>query len=149
MLIRKTGRTKIMYYPMTASLPVLKGTLMAMSSGLLIIATSTTEAYDIVGVLDRDIKSTDSDYATAYRMVPIEVPLEKNVEWTADIYGTLVVGDVGAFCDITTANGTTTTTTVNRGGSTYDIAYVKQFISTSKARVILNIGVDGRRKAAS
>lgn len=147
MLIKKTGKTKVMPWPMTASLPVLKGTLMAMSGGLLIIATSTTAPSDIVGVLDRDIKSTDSDYATAYRMAPIEVPIEKNVEWEADIYGTLVVGDVGLYCDITTANGTTTTTTVNRGATTYDVAQISKFISTAKARVILNIGADARAKA--
>ena len=147
MLLRKRGKTKFMWLPMTASTAVLKGTLMAMSSGKLIIATSTTAPSDCVGVLRHTIASTDADYATDSRLVEVEVPVEKNVEWEADIYGTLVVADVGLYCDITTADGTTTSTTVNRGASTYDIAQVVGFITTAKARVVLNIGADSRAKA--
>jgi hypothetical protein len=143
MLKLAKGKTKFMFFPMTASTEVLAGTLMALSGGKLIIATSTTAPSTIVGVLRHKIDSTDADYATDLRPVEVEVPVENNVEWTADIYGTLVVTDIGLYCDITTADGTTTTTTVNRGASTYDVAQVVGFISTSKARVILNIGVAG------
>ena len=149
-LVKKRGKTKFMYWPLQASSGVyaLAGTLMAMSSGYLIIATSTSNGYDMVGVLRHTIATTDDDYAKA-RMIEIETPVELAVEWEADISGTLVLADVGLYCDITTANGTTTTTAVNRDASTYDIAQISGFISASKARVILNIGTLARLKANS
>ncbi len=143
MLKRHKGKTKFMFFPMTASTEVLAGTLMAMSGGKLIIATSTTAPSTIIGVLRHQIDSTDADYATDLRLVEIEVPVENYVEWIADMSDTLVVTDIGLYCDITTANGTTTTTTVTRGTSTYDVVQVVGFISTAKARVVLNTGVAG------
>lgn len=136
-----------MYLPMSASVEVLPGELMAMSGGKLIIATATTAAFNIIGVLRHKIASTDADYATDLRLVEIEVPVEKNVEWEADVTGTLVATDVGLFKDITAGNGTTTTGSITQAASTYDIAQVVGVISTSKARVILNIGADAIVKA--
>lgn len=145
MLIRRTGKTKFMWFPMTTGVTAVKGTLMALSSGALIIATATTPSYYCIGVLRRTITSASPEYTTQ-DLVEVEVPVDKNTEWTADIYGTLVVADVGLYCDII-AGTSSTSTTVNRGGSTYDIAFVTKFISTSKAAVILNIGADGHAKA--
>lgn len=146
MLLKKRGKTKFMYFPIAASVPALKGELMALSSGTLIIATATTAGSDIVGVLRHTIASTDADYTSA-KVVEIEVPVEKNVEWIADVTGTAVVGDVGTYKDWTAGNGTTTTGSVTQAASTYDIAFVTQFVSTSKVVVVLNVGVDARAKA--
>ena len=144
--VRRKGKTKFMYLPMSASVEVLPGELMAMSGGKLIIATATTACYNIVGVLRHKIDSTDADYATDLRLVEIEVPVEKNVVWEADVTGTLVVTDIGTYKDLTVGNGTTTTGSITQAASTYDIAQVVEFISTSKAGVVLNIGADAAVK---
>ena len=142
-----------MWLPMSASVEVLAGTLMAMSGGKLIIALLDSQPYDIVGVLRHKIDSTDADYATDLRLVEIEVPVEKNVEWEIDstiaLGGTLVVADIGLYMDILTANGTTTSTYFNRALSSYDTLRCVGLISTTKGRFVLNIGADARLKAAS
>lgn len=135
-----------MYFPMTASTEVLANELMALSGGKLIIATATTDCYNIIGVLRHKIDSADDDYATDLRLVEIEVPVEKNVVWTADVTGTLAATDIGTYKDITAGNGTTTTGSITQAASTYDIAQVVEFISASKAGVILNIGADASVK---
>jgi hypothetical protein len=142
MFIRYKGKTKIVYYPMTASVAVLAGTVMALSGGKLIIATSTTEGADIVGVLVGTIASTDADYATDLRPVAVEVPVEKDVEWTFIADSTLAITDIGLYLDISTANGTTTTTHVVHGANTYGIVKVTGFISTTKGRGVLNTGFE-------
>lgn len=145
MLKRKRGKTKFMFFPMTASTPALVGELMAWSSGQLIIATATTAGHDIAGVLRHSIASTDKDYATGGRLVEVEVPCEKNVEWEMTT-ASLVATDVGLYCDITAGDGTTVTVVLNRAASTYDIALVVGVISATLARVVLNIGADADAK---
>lgn len=145
MIVKKRGKTKFMYLPIAASVAAVKGTLMAFSSGTLIIATSTTAPSTIIGVLNHTIASTDADYASA-KLVEIEVPVENYVEWEMDVVtGTLVAADVGLYCDITTASSTTVPSTcgVNRDASTYDVVQVVGYISATKARVVLNTGVAG------
>jgi hypothetical protein len=143
MFTKKQGKTKFMFLPMTASTEVLAGTVMAFSGGKLIIATSTTAPSEIIGVLRHKIDSTDADYATDLRLVEIEVPVENYVTWEATATGTAVVTDIGLYCDISTADGTTTTTVVNRAASTYDVVQVVGFVSTTKLIVVLNTGVAG------
>lgn len=133
MFKRKRGKTKFMWLPVTPSTTFSEGGLVAWSSGYLIEATKTTAGKDIVGVIRHAIAATDDDYADA-RMVEVEVPVEKNVEWEADVTATLVVADRGLYCDLTN------NLTVNRGASTYDIVQITRYISTTKADVILNIG---------
>ena len=136
MFIRKRGRTKFMWLPVTTSTALSKGALVAYSSGYLIAATSTTAPSTIAGVLRHAIAATDSDYATA-RLVEVEVPVENNVEWEADVTSGLVAADVGLYCDLTDS------VTVNRGASSYDVVQCVGVISTTKGRFILNIGVSG------
>ena len=139
------GLTKDIYLPIAASVAAVEGTLMAFSSGTLIIATATTAPSTIIGVLRKTIKTTDSDYASA-KFVPVQVPVEHYVEWEMDVVtGTLVVGDVGLYCDITTASASTIPSTcgVNRDGSTYDVVQISRFVSTTKDIVFLNTGIYG------
>lgn len=154
-MIRKVrGKTKYMYLPIAASIAAVNGTLMAFSSGTLIIATSTTAPSTIIGVLRHTIATTDANYAVA-KMVEIEVPVENYVEWEMNYDGSnsLVAADIGLFCDITTASSSTVPSTcnINRGASTYDVVQVVGILdpdSTTptnfkKARVVLNTGVAG------
>ena len=139
MFIRKQGKTKTMYYGVTTSTAIAQGALVAFSSGLLIAATSSIAGNLMPGVLKKAIAATDADYASA-RLVGVEVPVEKNVVWEADVTATLVAADVGLYCDLTDS------LTVNRGASTYDIAQVTKFLTTTKAEVVLNIGTDAIAK---
>lgn len=145
MFIRKQGKTKIMYFPVAASAGAMaEGSVVALSSGTLILATNTTPSYYCVGVLRKTVTTADSDYATA-RLLPVEVPVEKNVVWEADVkVGTLATTSVGLYFDLTTADDGSG---VDQSASTFDIAFCTKFISTSKGEFILNIGSDGIAKA--
>ena len=137
--IRKQGKTKLMWLPVTASTALSANSLVAWSSGRLIAATAATAGNVIAGVIRHAITSADSDYATT-RDVEVEVDVEKRVTWEADVTATLVVADVGLYCDLTDAS------TVDRAASTYDIVQIAKFISTTKADVHLNIGPDAIAK---
>lgn len=136
MFIRKQGKTKFLWLPVTASTVLSKGSIVAWSSGKLIAATSTSAVSTHVGIIRHAITAADDDYADE-RLVEVEVPVENNVLWEADVTATLVVTDRGLYCDLTNS------TTVNRGGSTYDAVQIIRFISTTKADVILNLGISG------
>ena len=145
MFIRKQGKTKIMYFPVAASAGAMaEGSVVALSSGTIILATNTTPSYYCVGVLRKTVTTADSDYAVA-RLLPVEVPVEKNVVWEADVkVGTLATSSVGLYFDLTTADDGSG---VDQSASTYDIAFCTKFISTTKGEFILNIGSDGIAKA--
>lgn len=136
----KRGKTKFIWLPVTVSTAFDKGALVAFSSGYLIPATSSTAAKDIVGVIRHAIAATDSDYATA-REVEVEVPVEMNTEWEADVTSGLVAADVGLFQDLTDS------VTVNRGASTYDVVQCIKVISATKGIFLLNIGALANAKA--
>lgn len=132
--IRYKGKTVTRWLPMTASTVATKGSIMSFASGQLILATSSTTALSHVGVIKRDIKSTDVDYATGGRLVPVEVPLEKGVQWMGDVTPTLVASDVGLEVDLTDAG------TINRGASTIKAAFVLAFVSTVKGLFVIEFG---------
>lgn len=136
MFVRKQGLTKVMYLSVTPSTVLSKGALVAWSSGLLIAATSTTAPSTIAGVCLKAITAADSDYASS-RKIPVEVPVEQAVLWTADVTATAVIADQGLYCDLTDS------LTVNRAASTYDVVQVVNFVTTTKCEVILNIGTFG------
>lgn len=126
--ILRRGEVKTVYLPVTTSTVLTVNTLVTFSSGLLVAATSSTAAADIVGVVRKTIASTDSDYATA-RTIPVDVPQERFTEWEADFTASLVAGDIGAECDLTDAG------TVNRGASSIKAIRPKTVISTTKGVV--------------
>lgn len=129
--IRYKGKTKTMWLPVTTSTAITKGSIVSWSLGLLIAATSSTTALSHAGVIKKTIASTDSDYATA-RLVPVEVPVEKNVVWLADFTTTLLTTDIGAEVDLTDA------LTVNRGASSIDACIITGYISATKGYVTIN-----------
>jgi hypothetical protein len=134
--IRKKGKTKIAYMPVTVSTALSANSLVAFSSGYLIAATSTTAPSAIAGVLLKAIAATDADYAVA-RVVAVEVPVEKNVQWEAAVTSGLAATSVGVFYDLTNAS------TVNTGATTYDPVKCTKYISATKGWFELNIGTDG------
>jgi len=138
--IRKQGRTKLMWLPVTPSTEFSEHALVAFSSGKLIPATSATPGYSIAGVIRHAITSSDSDYAKN-RLVEVEVPVEKFVVWEADVTSGLVAADIGLYQDLTDS------VTVNRAASTYDIVQCVKVISGTKGWFILNIGPDASVKA--
>lgn len=130
--IKFKGKTKTMWLPVTASTAFTKGAIVSWSSGQLIPATSATTALSHAGVIKKTIASTDTDYATAGRLVPVEVPMEKNVVWLADFTATLATTDVGAECDLTDS------LTVNRGASSVDAVIINGYLSATKGYVTIN-----------
>ncbi len=128
--ILKNGRAKEIWLPVTTSTALAKNSLVAFTSGLLVAVTSGTAAVDIVGVIEKAIVSTDTDYASS-RRVPIKVPTERHTLWEADVTATLVTTDVGAEVDLTDAS------TVNRGAGSVDAVKIMKYISTTKGLVMI------------
>lgn len=137
---RKRGKTKLMWLPVTPSTAFTEGGLVSFSSGKLIKATNTEKCHNIVGVIRKTIASTDADYASD-RLVPVEVPVEKNVEWSAPVQvGTLVATSVGLYFDLSTddlGNG------VDQSASAENVAFCTKFVSATEGWFILNIGAEG------
>jgi len=131
--IRHKGKTVTRWLPVTTSTTFTKGDICAWSSALLIKATSSTAAKDHVGVIKKTIAATDADYAVA-RLVPVEVPVERMVEWRGPVTSGLVAADISLWVDLTDAG------TINRGATTYDAAQVKSVISSTEGIFILNLG---------
>ena len=129
--VRK-GKVKTIWLPVTVSTAFTKDSIVSESSGYLIAATSSTAALSHIGVIPRAILATDADFAVA-RLVPVIVPMEKNVEWEGDVTSGLVAADVGLLVDLTDS------ATINRGASTYDVAMVRKVISATKGVFILNL----------
>lgn len=130
--IRRKGKTRFQYLPMTASTVATKGSIMTLSSGLLVVSTSSTAPVLMEGVIRHTIASTDSDYATSGRMVEVETPLEKGVVWEGDT-ASLVTTDIGVEVDLTDGG------TVNRGASSVKVAKAVGVISATKGLFYLKL----------
>ena len=143
--IRKRGKTKMMYFGSTASQAIGKGACVALSSGRLIPAKNDDDPSTIVGVIPAAITSASAAYATAGTPVAVEVPVEKNVVWEADLNATggasypLTTTDQGTYMDLyTDDSGLYVDTNV----STLDTVFCTGYINTLKGEFILNIGPD-------
>lgn len=131
----KKGRTKLRHLIKTASTKMTKGDIVVLSSGKITPAISTNTKF--VGVIDEDVKSTDADYASTTTKA-VRVPCDPNVEWEADVTGSLATTSVGAAFDLSNAR------TVNKAGSTYDVVTCKRYKSTSKGIFTINAIEDGQ-----
>lgn len=140
---RVAGKTKVMWLPVTASTAIAEGSLVSFASGLLVAATASVAGNTIPGVLRKAIAATDSDYAISGRLVPVEVPVEKNVVWKAPSQGTLATTTVGTFMDLDSGNAGIG---VNQAGGTYDVVQHIKYLSASVGHFILNIGTDAIAK---
>lgn len=130
--IVSAGKTKLVPMPITPSTAIAAGTLVTFSSGKLVAAGAATANTAIEGILAQTIAATDADYASD-RLVSVIVPVEKHVEYEADVTSGLVAADVGLECDLT--NGTT----VNRAASAVDVAKCRRVISATKGIFYLKI----------
>lgn len=127
--MRYKGKTKLAWFPTTASTALAKDSIVTLTSGQLVAATSSTAAVDCLGVIRHAITATDSDYATSHP-VEVEIPVDKNVVWKCTT-ASLVVGDVGAEVDLSDA------VTVNRGGTSIKVAKCVQVISATVGLFLL------------
>jgi hypothetical protein len=135
MFVRKQGKTKFMWLPVTVSTTFSEGGLVEWSSGYLIEFTATSAGSNCPGVIRHAITAADADYAVA-RLVEVEVPVEKNVVWQAPVTSGLVAADRGLFQDVTD------NLTVNRAASTYDVVQCVKVLSTTSGLFVLNIGTE-------
>lgn len=126
---RDQGKTKLMYFPKTASTTLSADSLVILTSGQLVAATSSSSK--LAGVLRKAIASTDSDY-TSTTLVPVEVPIEMNVTWLADFTASFTAAQVGVACDLTDQNN------VNTGGTSHKVVTPTAFISATKGLVVMN-----------
>ena len=129
----------MMYFGSTASQAIGAGAVVALSSGRLIPAANDTDPSVLVGVIPQAITSASAAYATAGTPVAVEVPVEMNVVWEADVYtnAALTTTDQGTYMDLyTDDSGLYVDTSV----STLDTVFCTGYISGTKGEFVLNIG---------
>lgn len=130
-----------MYFPRPASQAFTAGALVYFNgSGQVIPADSTSGAH--AGVIRKTVATTDDDYATADVLVPVEVPVERWVEWIVDT-SSAVADDIGTEIDLTDS------LTANRGASSKDALLVTGYISASKLIVTILSNADVRYTATT
>ncbi len=130
MAVKKfSGKTKTIWFPKAASTAFADGAFVTFDgSGNVTPATSTSAK--LVGVCRKAVASTDSDYAST-TLIPIEVPVERYVEWDA-LTASAVAADVGAAVDLTDS------VTVNRGATSHHVVTITGIISATHVRVVIN-----------
>jgi hypothetical protein len=129
----KAGKVKTIWLPVDASGGAMpRGSLVTVTSGVLELVTSSTANTAIVGILDKAVATTDADYAVA-RLLPVIVPVEKHVEYEADVTSGLVATDVGLEVDATDHLA------LNRGASSVDVAKCVKVLSATKGIFWLKI----------
>lgn len=128
------GKTKIMYFPRPASTVFSQGALVYFNgSGQVIPADATSGQH--VGVTKKAVAATDADYATADVLIPIEVPMERWVEWEVDT-ASADPDDIGNEIDLTDS------VTANRGASSKDALLVTGYNSATKLYVTILSNAD-------
>ena len=128
------GKTRIRWFPRTASTTFTKHSLVYWVSGLISPADSTSGNH--AGVCLEDVASTDSDFATAAVKIPVEVPADKQCVLEADVTGTLVTTSIGLTYDLSTA------LLVNQGATSKNVVTCVGFISATKGLFVLNATFD-------
>jgi len=129
--IKRRGKTKFVYLPVTPSTVLAENSLVTFASGKLIAAIAATPADELSGIIRHAITANDADYASD-RLVEVEVPVEKNVEYQFDTTG-LVAADVGKDVDLTDAS------TVNRAAVAIGVVKPLKVESTTRGVGLLKI----------
>ena len=124
--VRKRGKVKTIHLPVTPSTALTLNTIVKFSSGKLIAATTGDGPTGLIGLVKKTIASTDSDYASD-RLVPVEVPVEKHVEYELAVDGNLAATDLGTEYDLQDAG------TVDHDATTDKIFLITKYISATKA----------------
>lgn len=130
---RLTGKTKIMYFPKKASTAFAEGDLVYFDGAGAVQPADATSGMH-VGVCRKAVVSTDDDYASTTK-IPIEVPVERWVEWEVDAVSA-VAADVGDEIDLTDA------ATADRSASAKDALLVTRYISATKIGVTILSNAD-------
>ena len=128
--IKKTGKTKFMYFPKTASTAMLNKDMVILTTGQIALAVAAST--NIVGVLRKTIATTDADYADTTD-VPVEVPVELNVEWEFEADSGLTAAMVGLTRDLIDEN-----TVDGDDNSQADQIVVTRRLSATKGWGIIN-----------
>lgn len=133
---RYNGLTKTIWFPRPASQAFTKGDLVyTNTSGQVIPADATSARH--VGVIKKTVATTDDDYATADVLVPVEVPIERWVQWRVTAVAA-VADDILEEVDLTNAGA------ANRSASSKDALLVTQVISATELIVVILSTADNR-----
>lgn len=136
MIIFKSGKPNVEWFPKTASTLLYVNSIVRFSSGQLLAATASTTAH--AGVILKTVAAADADYAST-TMVPVMVPSVNDV-FEADVKPgvTAAASIVGAQCDIYVGDGTTGALGeqyVDTGTNSHHQVMVVGFVSASKVLV--------------
>lgn len=125
------GSFKMDWYPKAASTAFSEGALVYFNGSGQIIPADATSG-DHVGVIQKAVASTDSDYAST-TMVPVLVPVSDQCEWLVDIgTGTGATTLVGTTVDLADS------LTLDVTAAAKDAVTITQHVSTTKAVVKIN-----------
>ena len=129
-LFRDKG-CRIEYYPKAASEAFAVDDLVVINSSGYLTRAADGSAQRIVGLVQKTVASTDSDYASNTR-IPVLV-CDSDAEYLCDVTtGTAAQTDVGEYIDIDDHNS------VDVVASTYDVFFVTDFISTTQVIAKIN-----------
>ena len=118
------GNAHTEWYPKTASETFTANDLVYLSGGYI---TKFADAVDQppLGLIQKTVAATDSDYASATK-VPVLIG-DENTEYLCDVStGTAAVTHVGTWIDVDDENS------VDVSATTYEIFFVTKFISTTQ-----------------
>jgi len=125
---RESGRPAILPYIKTASTPFAAGDPVVMASGKLVVAGASATPKTLVGIITRDVVSTDDDYTVASK-VGVEVPALNDV-FVAEVgTGTATVAMEGGRYDLD-ADGK-----VNVSAQVTQVVEIVTFISATQVVV--------------
>lgn len=98
---RLRGKTKVMYFKGDTALQVREGGLVSLTDSATVTPVRNDSTDRPIGVAMRNDTTTDSS------LVPVEVPVERFVEWTIDVDsdGGAADSDIGRYCAIDTTGG--------------------------------------------
>lgn len=129
-MIKHSSDTEVKILPFTAPASTafdFNDVVCLNTSGQLAKVTSETPRSAIIGLIQRDILSTDADYAST-KTVPVQIATEVD-EFDADVStGTAVSTMVGKRVDLDDEDS------VNVNGATQKVFEITKIISTSKVR---------------
>lgn len=100
MIKQKSGEIDILPYKKAASTAFTRNDVVTKdASGYLVLATASTPRSELVGLIDRDVASTDSDYASN-TMCNVTLLAGSGKEFECDVDGTLTQAMVGEQFDL-------------------------------------------------
>ena len=124
-LYKADAQTRVHWYPKLASTTFTFNDLVYIDGDGYLIKAVDGAAITPIGLIQKTIAATDTDYASATR-VPVLVP-GPDAEFELDVTtGTAAQTDVGEWIDIDDHNS------VDVAASTYDIFFVTKFVSATK-----------------